>query len=202
MFATPAYKVNLLVGSDLASLQVMKKINIEKGLSSAITYDRCPFQIISFDAYDQVTFGSMELGLPMIEGHYDLRKSFLFRFENYFPCLSSVIPDNSSIFEGKSTTRVSLLIRTSTLAQSNLSFLEKENLTVSVKLRTCESGEYFDMEGKRCVSCEPNFYSFRSDFFEPSACKTCENEPFFCYGGSNLSPKKGFWRSSSKLLNL
>lgn len=142
----------------------------------------------------------MELGLPTIENQNELRQIIIFRYENYFPCLSSVTPDKSSIIERKATSRINILIKTSTLAKSNPVFLEQENSTISIKLRDCELGEYFDMEQKQCVSCEPNFFSFRSDFFEPSACQTCENEPFFCYGGSNLSPKKGYWRSSSKSL--
>lgn len=171
-------------------------IYIEKGLSSSAAFESCPFQIISFDAFNQVTFGGMELGLPALENQYDLKKSFIFRFVNYFPCLNSIIPDNSSILEGKSTLRVDLLIKTSTLTKGKF-YSATEELLISLKLRTCESGEYFDMESTRCISCEPNFFSFRSDFLEPSACKSCESEPFFCYGGPNLSPKKGFWRSTS-----
>ncbi len=173
-----------------------KDIYIEKGLSSAIVLDQCPFQIISSDAYNQITFGSMELALPKLDYLNEIRKSFFFRFENFFPCLSTIIPDNSSIFEGTSIKRVRILIKTSTLLK-NLEFLleEEKELMVSLKLRTCDLGEYFDMEKKSCIDCDPNFYSFKVNFLEPSVCKSCDNEPFFCYGGSKLSPKKGYWRS-------
>lgn len=151
---------------------------IEKGLSSAIKLDSCPFQIISIDAFNQITLGSMEMGIPILENQIDLKKDFIFRLENSFPCLSTIIPDNSSILEGKSNIRFSIIIKTSMLTKDQNS-LEKKELTVSLKLRNCEYGEYFDMEGKKCVDCDPNFFSFKSNFFEPSACKSCENEPFF-----------------------
>ena len=138
----------------------------------------------------------MELALPKFDNGNELRKIILFRFNNFFPCLSTVIPDKSSILEGTSNERIKILITNSLLIKDQ-EFLVKEDLIISLKLRTCGLGEYFDMEKKSCIDCEPNFASFKKEFLEPSACKSCDKEPFFCYGGSNLSPKKGFWRSSS-----
>jgi hypothetical protein len=69
-----------------------------------------------------------------------------------------------------------------------------EVFNVTVKMRKCMMGEKLVPENNNCEPCPPFFYSFLNDFDTPNTCYRCYGKPFHCYGGSQLTPKPGFWR--------
>ena len=79
--------------------------------------------------------------------------------------------------------------------------IDDRKLELKLSLKTCQIGEYFSLDNLRCMPCEANFFSLTSDFIEPSACKSCAQEHFYCYGGFQLTPKPGYWRKHSDTVN-
>ena len=78
---------------------------------------------------------------------------------------------------------------------------------IRVEVRDCIPGELFDSLGKyliyiyiyiySCVACADNMYTL-SSMREPGYCLPCNNDVSYCYGGSNIGPKAGYWRKSNK----
>ena len=74
--------------------------------------------------------------------------------------------------------------------------LDKPEMSFAVALRTCEPGESFSTIGA-CVKCIKDIeYSLKQQS-EPGSCKPCRNGRMFWYGGSDIGPKPGYWRSSN-----
>ena len=46
------------------------------------------------------------------------------------------------------------------------------------------------------MACASNMYTL-SPMSEPDYCLPCKNDIFYCYGGSNIGPKAGYWRKSN-----
>ena len=62
--------------------------------------------------------------------------------------------------------------------------------------RDCRLGERLT-DDLRCEKCPSNTYSFERSFTKTSdQCRSCYGQPFNCYGGSDITPKPGFWRVS------
>jgi hypothetical protein len=99
-----------------------------------------------------------------------------------------------------SINNISHLFGFTTLTFSRMLLLETSKnevrFNVTFRLRNCTIGEYFSLELLECFPCKSNFYSFRRNFMSPSTCEICENKPFYCYGGANLTIKASYWRFS------
>lgn len=81
-----------------------------------------------------------------------------------------------------------------------ISFFSSKSLKLSLSFRNCDIGEF--IENNLCIPCPDNTYSLdapktlendKKDAI--SHCKPClSTDPFYCYGGSKLTPKPSFWR--------
>ena len=78
----------------------------------------------------------------------------------------------------------------------------KTNLEVFLSFRNCRIGERY-IENFICQECPLNTYSFIRNFNDriTDLCKDCSKESFNCFGGSKLTPRKGFWRLNEKSTN-
>jgi hypothetical protein len=74
------------------------------------------------------------------------------------------------------------------------SLLLPQNSSIIIRMGFCQEGQYLDSQTMKCKDCEVNFFSKEINVSRPSTCINCERYNFYCYGGSNLSPKRGFWR--------
>ncbi len=162
---------------------------------------KCPFEIVLSDEFDQIAPGDIKFNKKMIL-YNDLE--YHFRNEREFLCLEKIMPSDLQTAQ-----RAALIPEISIKFSSNIFLNEsntlskelEEKLEVNFTIRKCQIGEYFSADNMECLSCEPNFFSFTENFLEPSSCKTCSQENFFCYGGFNVTPKSGYWRRSYKSTN-
>ena len=69
-------------------------------------------------------------------------------------------------------------------------------MDISVSLRSWALGESFSTTGAWIECKGPDYYSISTQS-EPGSCKNCQTLRMYCYGGSNIGPKPGFWRSSN-----
>ncbi|CDW71929.1 UNKNOWN [Stylonychia lemnae] len=75
-------------------------------------------------------------------------------------------------------------------SQSNL------DTNIILELRDCDIGEQFTEEGQ-CIKC-PNQQSFSLvKMTSPGQCESCPSDKALCYGGSNVGPRPGFWRTTN-----
>ena len=128
--------------------------------------------------------------------------SFFFSIKNYLLCFSRVIPYSSTILTNITENTIFLKLNPSDIFNDISNLRLAKILEVTISIRKCRKGEYFDLGELKCIECQPNFYSFEDNFLEPSSCKSCTIERrFYCYGGFNLTPKAGYWRRSSDSIN-
>ena len=66
----------------------------------------------------------------------------------------------------------------------------------SISLRTCIAGEAFTSTGA-CTSCTAGTEYSLSSLSGPGDCLPCQTKKMYCYGGSDVGPKPGYWRSST-----
>jgi len=67
------------------------------------------------------------------------------------------------------------------------------NQTFQVYFEDCELGDTYNPITSACTTCLRESYSF-SDPFENQFCTPCNNQIAFCFGGSRIAPRPGFWR--------
>lgn len=53
----------------------------------------------------------------------------------------------------------------------------------------------------RCLECPANTSFSLSEMNEPGDCQKCPIEQAYCYGGSFMGPKPGYWRKSNVTAN-
>ena len=65
-------------------------------------------------------------------------------------------------------------------------------LRLFLNFRACQIGEY--LKDQKCFTCPINYYLliFNENVTECNKC--VDSDPFYCYGGSNLTPKPNYWR--------
>jgi hypothetical protein len=73
--------------------------------------------------------------------------------------------------------------------------LSNTSLGVTVALRTCVEGESFESDGS-CVKCAADTSYSLATSTTVSTCLDCQTKKMFCYGGNDVGPKPGYWRSS------
>ena len=84
---------------------------------------------------------------------------------------------------------------------SNAAYLKTSSsattsLAVSIVLRNWITGESFSTNGA-CVEWKgPNYYSLSTQS-SPGNCKSWQTNWMYWYGGSNVGPKPGYWRSAN-----
>ncbi|CDW75587.1 UNKNOWN [Stylonychia lemnae] len=67
---------------------------------------------------------------------------------------------------------------------------------IILELRDCNIGEQFTEEGQ-CIKC-PDQQSFSLvKMTSPGECESCPSDKALCYGGSNVGPRPGFWRTTN-----
>ena len=71
------------------------------------------------------------------------------------------------------------------------------NFPLYMQLRECEVGEAFSKAGK-CTPCAQDTEYSVQKFTEPADCEQCPSIRAQCNGGSDVGPKKGYWRSSAE----
>ena len=69
------------------------------------------------------------------------------------------------------------------------------SMAVSISLRNWIAGESFSSTGA-CIQCKgPDYYSLATQS-SPGSCKDWQKQKMYWYGGSDIGPKPGYWRSS------
>ena len=66
----------------------------------------------------------------------------------------------------------------------------------TISLRTCIAGEAFSGNGA-WVECTAGTEYLLSTLSTPGNCKACQTTKMYWYGGSDIGPKPGYWRSSN-----
>ena len=196
VFATPSSEYALVKGSDLNNNPEFT-IDLETPMAGSVNLPDCALQLIGLDEFKQITYGLREFSFPSLKKE---NISLLFEEKSSFPCLMTLIPANYESFKELSDQKHYFALPISEFSDMNITE-DKNQLSIGFKLRKCQIGEYFSLDSLKCMPCEANFFSLDSDFIEPSACKSCAQEHFFCYGGFQLSPKPGYWRKHSDIIN-
>jgi hypothetical protein len=73
--------------------------------------------------------------------------------------------------------------------------LSNNSLGVTMELRLCVEGESFETDGS-CVECALDTSYSLSTSTTVSECLDCQTKKMFCYGGNDIGPRPGYWRSS------
>eukprot|EP00347_Sterkiella_histriomuscorum_P016286 403353768 len=123
---------------------------------------------------------------PIIEGN------------NQFISFGGVILVHGVSFTASPGNNYSLIIETNGIdsTKSNINDQEQSSdFSILIDLRECELGEEFTSNGK-CQICE-NSYSLLK-LTNPGTCQACPQEKAFCFGGSNIGPRQGYWRKSNQ----
>ena len=69
------------------------------------------------------------------------------------------------------------------------------SMAVLISLRNWIAGESFSSTGA-CIQCKgPDYYSLATQS-SPGSCKDWQKQKMYWYGGSDVGPKPGYWRSS------
>jgi hypothetical protein len=74
--------------------------------------------------------------------------------------------------------------------------LTNSSLAVTIALRNCIDGESFDSDGS-CVECAVDTSYSLTASTTVSTCLDCQTKRMFCYGGNDIGPRPGYWRSST-----
>jgi hypothetical protein len=174
------------------------QLKIENSITAGELLEKCAVQIVFLDSFDQIAPGSLEV----INFKLEINQTKIeFAERNSFPCLNKI--------SSKTLLGLEFLVASRTtysLYQENY-FPNRTGIVLnpiefSVLLRKCQRGEQFNLETLKCITCEANFYSFAEEFLEPSSCKSCLQENFFCYGGFQITPKPGYWRNGYDSTNI
>ena len=100
-------------------------------------------------------------------------------------------------FIGEPGTEVTLIV-SSSFIDGSLELASSSYYAKSIiSFRHCQSGEEFTSDGQ-CLKCSPRFYLIEAPT-SPTSCLTCHPNAD-CFGGSTVSPKPGYWRSSQTSL--
>jgi hypothetical protein len=75
--------------------------------------------------------------------------------------------------------------------------LSDSGLIMTVKLRSCNVGEAF-LDSGECSQCEAGIGYLLEAPTEETSCTPCPVTYASCIGGSNVVPKKGYWRASNE----
>jgi hypothetical protein len=70
------------------------------------------------------------------------------------------------------------------------------SLSVTIELRLCVEGESFETDGS-CVECAAETLYSLATSTTVSTCLDCQTKKMFCYGGNDIGPRPGYWRSST-----
>jgi hypothetical protein len=132
--------------------------------------------------------------------------SFSYKFvnEDGFLCLRQINKSSEGIlFRGSTNLTFNFSIKVANLFNEYLDIERNSppDLNISFTIAKCGFGQFFQDISLTCFDCPVNFYSFEKNFQESTSCSPCSGEPFYCYGGFNLSPKPGYWRAGESSRN-
>jgi hypothetical protein len=130
--------------------------------------------------------------------------SYKFVNEDGFLCLRQINKSSEGILlRGATNLTFNFSIKVANLFNEYLEVTLKNppDLNISFTIAKCAIGQSFQDISLTCFDCPVNFYSFETNFDESTSCSPCSTEPFFCYGGFNLSPKPGYWRAGESSRN-
>lgn len=182
--------IAFLYGSDKASIiDKISFLSAYETFSSFLTLSNlqsggnysCPYSIIAFDSFDNLIFSDQDFfpSLFILPYQKEENKLIITRTNLGILCGDSkllIYPRLSSIFK--------FAITVNTLSSPPPIFL-------SFYFRNCEIGEY-RTPTLECLECPKDSYSLKID---ATSCEACSPLKFFCYGGSKLTPRPGFWRN-------
>lgn len=176
---------------------LIKSLEIDNVISGG-NYSYCLVTIVGFDYYGNI-------GLNLDEDD-DFYKVGSLQFRQQLPNLNKTRLSNTIKLSSKrgnhclsQITRNELPVNES--FKYEIIFNRTRKLILSLKFRNCLIGERLT-DHFECHSCEPGFYSFQTDFNQPSVCLTCTPDQFFiCLGGDRLMPLLGYWRSDKYSMN-
>lgn len=155
-------------------------------LQSGSSYN-CLFTIIGYDRYGQL----------VVSDNYDISAEF--SFFSFLKADGKKTTSNSNLYlknnhDGLYCADNSLIMNPYFSSQIffKINFFNSVPLRLSLNFRSCKMGEIIQQDF--CQTCPFNSYSLNSSL-ESNICIDCTNsEKFYCYGGSNLTPKPGYWR--------
>lgn len=192
----------LFYGDDMTSctvsLNVMKADEFDvdlRDLVSGKTYSSCLAVVKSYDFYKQNTANNDEDYFRMLSGVAKngvlLNLTINWSLKNGQLCFGNFLKNSylgDEIFWNNIT----------------FNYLNKTSSSVhlSYNFRKCVRGEKMT-DDFQCAECLRNFYSFTSNINSFSNCLICKKElGFFCFGGSKITIKTGFWRKNKNSTNI
>ena len=162
-------------------------------LQSGNTYN-CLYSIISHDKFDQLVI-TVTFEFTLMFGF----EKFIQQFGNTINTFQNNIPTLSDVNTPGSYCSRNFLVQTP-LHSSQMFFritLEKiysetSPIRLFLSFRSCQMGEI--LSNQRCVTCSVGYYLLRFNENTTECTKCHDSDPFYCYGGSNLTPKPSYWR--------
>ena len=168
-----------------------KKLQIINIVSSAKFFP-CTFKYIAgIDAYNNSAYMSDEdynMSIIQVVPTKNFSNKISMMKNNGFLCLRKVKRNQIPL---KKYFKYNLFLK-------NIGDNPKYNLELKISIRNCKIGERF-LQDLVCEECFRSTYSFERNFKKLTEfCRDCEKMQFNCFGGFNLTPKKSYWRFSSK----
>lgn len=160
-----------------------------KNLVSGENYDYCLGMIYFFDGYGNLALNN-EITSLNNDFNINIMTSKNMRTEEgqicFYGLLKLYSTNTSQIYDSK------LIFSYYT---QNIGIKSSE-INIFYSFRPCEKGETMD-SAFNCVKCPRSFYSFQTKVDISTSCIACgEDIGFNCFGGSNITIKSGYWRSS------
>ena len=187
----------IVEGDYVDSQPEFEQLHIKKPIDGNTQYDVCIAQIIYIDAFNQTAFGDYEFES---DSRNASDTTLILKTKYGLPCIEELKIEDLQI--AQNTTKQQRNVAIEDLKNFfNKTDRLKYPLNITFSLKNCSKGEYLDPNTIKCQPCPSNFFSFDESFFEPSACSSCLQENFYCYGGFQLSPKKNYWRRDSYSTN-
>ncbi len=115
-----------------------------------------------------------------------------FKAKTFYYILESITPDSQEVIAENISKNLTFNLNSSLF----FDFIKEEVLFLTLSIRKCKIGEYYDVTSFFCLPCQPNTFLFLDEYLEASICKSCAGENFYCYGGFQISPKRQYWRKS------
>ena len=208
--ASDSYKIGFLISNKDKKIKTGNSLNFTNLVSGKI-YQNCIGKIYGIDFYNQIMYKTDEnlikglkyqekdlnkiekknLTIYFQETLNDLNQNYYSFFLNSsgFICIQRILRKHLPLttnFQLKIYKKNSLLL---------------SNITLNFSFRACSFGESLTSKFS-CEECLPSTYSFKKNINNfPHSCLNCFGQNFYCHGGSNLSPKPGYWRLNSNSKN-
>ncbi len=169
---------------------------------SGENHPSCLFLVRALDWYGQdalweeLIINNKYISLPTFNKNQSSDElSIIFEERKGFHCAVSIIDNKKKPFAKTISFKFGGDI------YKNISFIINYTSDISVHLRNCSIGEYFDISQENCFPCSVGYYSFSDNFSTVSSCQKCIDNKYVCYGGKNIIPRTGYWRIDERSPN-